>query len=149
MLLHGSPAGNWELLPVLRRLTAVAVILLNLLGAASPAFACSLAAPMSDCCGQAGTSSPCAGGEGFVQGSDDTTARCCASGYAAFPGAAIDSGRTSSEHSHPPSSSDALPVIAWSASWSSPVLAHLTLASLIRPPPSAALTYLHTARLRL
>jgi hypothetical protein len=135
---------------MLRRLTAVVVIWVSLLGAAFPAFACSLAASTGDCCGQARASSPCAGGEGFVQLPDATTARCCASAHAAVPSVAIDSSRASHERGHHPSSPDPLVLIAWWASWSAPVPPRLITPSLIRLPASAAaLTYLYTARLRL
>jgi hypothetical protein len=135
---------------MLRRLTAVVVIWMSLLGAAFPALACSLAASTTDCCGQPGTSSPCTGGAGFVQLPDVTTALCCAYGPAAFLSVATDSGRTSHERDQQPSSPDPVALIAWYASWSAPVLAASIIPSLSRLPPSAAaLTYLQTARLRL
>jgi hypothetical protein len=143
-------AGNLEFLRMLRRLTAVVVIWMSLLGAAFPAVACSLGAAADDCCGQQGASSPCAGGEGFVQPPNATMALCCASGHAAFPSVATDSGRASQPRGQHPSSPDPVVLIAWYASWSAPVPARLLTASLTRSPPSAAaLTYLHTARLRL
>jgi hypothetical protein len=144
-----NTAGNLELLRMLRRLTAVVVIWLSLLGVAFPALACSLAAS-ADCCGQPGTSSPCAGGAGFVQVPDVTTAPCCASAPAAFPSVANDSDRASHGRDQHPSSPDPVVLIAWYASWSAPVPAPPIIPSLSRSPPSgAALTYLHTARLRL
>jgi hypothetical protein len=143
-----NPGGNLELLRMLRRLTAVVIIWVSLLGMAFPAFACSLAASTGDCCGQARASSPCAGGEGFLQLPDATTALCCAS--AAFPSVAIDSSRASHERAHHPSSPDPFVLIAWWASWSAPVPVRLVTPSLIRSQAStAALTYLYTARLRL
>jgi len=142
-------AGDLELLRMLRRLTAVVVIWMSLLGAAFPALACSLAAS-ADCCGQGGTSSPCAGGAGFSQLPDVTTALCCASGPAAFPSVATDSGRAWHERNQHPSSPDPVVLIAWYATWSAPVPAPSIIRSLSRSPPSAAVpTYLQTARLRL
>lgn len=144
------PAGTLELWPVLRRLTAVVVIWVSLLSAAFPAFACSLDVSKSDCCDQGGVPSPCTGGERFVPPLDVTAAMCCASGHAAFPDVAMGSARTSHERGHYPSSPDRVALIAWSTSWSVPVPARLITPSLIQSPPSAAaLTYLHTARLRL
>ena len=135
---------------MLRRLTAVVVIGVSLLGAAFPAFACSLDASNSACCGQGGAPSPCTGGEGFVPALGVTAAICCASGQAASPNVAIDSGRTSHERGHHPSSPDPYVLIARSAIWPVPVTASLANPSLIRSPPgTAALTYLRTARLRL
>jgi len=143
-----STRREFGVVPVLRRLAAVVVIWVSLLSAAFPAFACSLDASKSDCCG--GVPSPCTGGERFVPSLDITAAICCGSGHAAFPDVAIDTGRTSHERGHYPSSPDPLALIAWSASWSVPVPARLIIPSLIRAPPNtAALTYLHTARLRL
>jgi hypothetical protein len=143
-------AGNLESLQVLRRLTAVVVIWVSLLGAAFPAFACTLAALNSECCGQTGATPPCAGDVGFGQPMNTTTASCCASGHEAFPGAAFDSDRTSPERAHEHSPPEPFVLIAWSASWLARVLAPLTTPTLRRPPPSgAALTYLRTARLRL
>jgi hypothetical protein len=134
---------------MLRRLTAVVVIWMSLLGMAFPALACSLAAS-ADCCGQPGTSSPCTGGAGFSQLPDVTTALCCASGPAAFPSVATNSGRASHERNQHPSSPDQVVLIAWYATWSAPVPAPSIIPSLFRSPPSAAaLTYLQTARLRL
>jgi len=144
-----NTAGNLELLRMLRRLTAVVVIWMSLLGAAFPALACSLAAS-ADCCGQAGTSSPCARGAGFSQLPDVTTALCCASGPAAFPSVAIDSRGASHARDQLPSSPDPVVLIAWYATWSAPVPAPSIIPSLFRSPPSAAApTYLQTARLRL
>jgi hypothetical protein len=135
---------------VLSRLTAVVVIWVSLLGAAFPALACALTASNSECCGQSGTALRCARDVGFGQPREATTALCCASGHEAFPGVAYDSERTSPERGHDLSSTDPFVLIAWSASWFAPTLAPLTTPSLVRPPPSAAaLTYLHTARLRL
>jgi hypothetical protein len=143
-----NTAGNLELLRMLRRLTALVVIWMSLLGAAFPALACSLAAS-ADCCGQPGTSSPCAGA-GFSQLPDVTTALCCASGPAAFPSVATDSGRASHERDQHASSSDPVVLIAWYATWSAPIPAPSIIPSLSRSPPSAAApTYLQTARLRL
>jgi len=134
---------------MLRRLTAVVVIGMSLLGGASPALACSLAASTDDCCGKQGASSPCSGGEGIMQPTDATMA-CCVSGHAAFPRVATDSRRASHERDHRQTSPDPVVLIAWYASWSAPVPTRLITPSLIRSPPSAAaLTYLHTARLRL
>jgi hypothetical protein len=142
--------GNLEWLPVLRRLTAFVIIWVSLLGAAFPAFGCSLAASQSGCCGEGGTPSPCTGGERFVPPPDVAPAICCASGHAAVPSVALDSGRTSHERGHSPSSPDQFVLVAWSTSWLTPVRASLNTASLPRSPPSAAArTYLHTARLRL
>lgn len=146
----GHSADNLESLRVLRRLTAVVVIWVSLLGAAFPAFACTLAASNSECCHQAGTTPPCAGDVGFGQPVNATTASCCAAGHETFPGVAFDSDRTSPERGHDLSPPGSFVLIAWSASWLAPVLAPLTTPTLMRPPPSgAALTYLHTARLRL
>jgi hypothetical protein len=145
-----NTAGNLELLRMLRRLTAVVVIWMSLLGAAFPALACSLAASTADCCGQPGTSSPCAGGAGFSQLPDVTTALCCASAPAAFPSVATDSGRAWHERNQHPSFPDPVVLIAWYATWSAPVPAPSIIPSLFRSPPSAAApTYLQTARLRL
>jgi hypothetical protein len=144
------PTGNLEWLPVLRRLTAFVIIWVSLLGAAFPAFACSLAASQSGCCGEAGTPSPCSGGERFVPPLDVTPAICCASGHTAVPSMAVDSGRTSHEPGHSPTSPDQFVLIAWSTSWLTPVRTSLNTAPLTPSPLStAALTYLHTARLRL
>ena len=144
------PCPALELWPVLRRLTAVVVIWVSLLSAAFPAFACSLDVSKSDCCGQGGVPSPCTGGERFVPPLDVTAAMCCASGHAAFPDVAMGSARTSHERGHYPSSPDRVALIAWSTSRSLAVPARLITPSLIQSPPSAAaLTYLHTARLRL
>jgi hypothetical protein len=135
---------------MLRRLTAVVVIWISLLGAAFPALACSLAASTADCCGQPGTSSPCAGGAGFSQLPDVATAPCCASAPAAFPSAASDSGRGSHVREQHSSSSDPVVLIAWYATWSARVPAPSIIPSLSRSPPSDAVpTYLQTARLRL
>jgi hypothetical protein len=145
-----NTTGNLELLRMLRRLTAVVVIWMSLLGAAFPALACSLAASTADCCGQPGTSSPCAGGAGFSQLPDVTTALCCSSGHAASASVAIDSRGASHERDQHPSSPDPVVLIAWYASWSAPVPEPLITLSLSRSPPSAAApTYLQTARLRL
>ena len=144
-----NAAGNLELLRMLRRLAALAVIWMSLLGVAFPALACSLAAS-ADCCGQPGTSSPCAGGAGCVQVPNVTTAPCCASAPAAFPSVANDSGRASHERDQHPSSPDPIVLIAWYVSWSAPVPEPSIIPSLSRSPPSAAApTYLQTARLRL
>jgi hypothetical protein len=143
-------AGNLESLRVLRRLTAVVVIWVSLLGAAFPAFACTLLASNSECCGQSDTTLPCAGDVGFGQPVNATTASCCASGHDAFPVLAFDSDRSSPERGHDISPPEPLVLIAWSASWLAPVLAPPTTPTLMRPlPGAAALTYLRTARLRL
>ncbi len=132
-----------------RRLTAAVVIWMSLLGVAFPALACSLATS-ADCCSQPDTSSPCAGGPGFSQLPDVTTALCCASGPAAFPSAATDSGRALHERAQHPSSPDLVVLIAWYATWSAPLPEPSIIPSLSRSPPSAAApTYLQTARLRL
>src|SRR4029077_11752230 len=101
--------GIWR--RMLRRLTAVLLIWMSLLGVAFPALACSLAAS-ADCCGQAGTSSPCAGGAGFTQLPDVTTALCCSSGNAASESVAIDSRGASHERDQLPSSPDPVVLIA-------------------------------------
>ena len=138
-----------ELLPVLRRLTAIVVIWASLLWAVGPALACSLSAFSKDCC-PAGTSAPCAGQAGSAQHFDTVEVPCCASGQATVADVAIDSGRTSHERGHYPTSPDPIVLIAWSVSWLASVHTTPTLPSRVRPPPSfAALTYLHTARLRL
>jgi hypothetical protein len=134
---------------MLRRLTAVVVIWMSLLGVAFPALACSLATS-ADCCGQPGTSSPCAGRASLPQLPDVTTALCCASGPAAFPSVATDSGRALHERAQHPSFPDPVVLIAWYATWSAAAPAPSIIPSLSRSPPSAAApTYLQTARLRL
>jgi hypothetical protein len=134
---------------VLRRLTAIVVIWASLFWAVAPALACSLSAFSKDCC-PAGTSAPCAGQARSAHHFDTVEVPCCASGQATVADVAIDSGRASHEGGHCPASPDPIVLIAWSASWLAPVPTTPTIPSWVRPPPgSAALTYLHTARLRL
>lgn len=145
----GGSARKWELPPVLRRLTTAVVIWVSLLGVAIPAFGCSLIASKGDCC-PAGASLPCPSGEGFTQ-PPDAMAACCSSGHASPSVVAIDSGRALYERDHHPNSSpDPFVLVAWPTFWSAAVFNPPARASLIRLPRSdAALTYLHTARLRL
>ncbi len=142
--------GQLELLTVLRRLTTLVIIWVSLLGAALPAFACSLAAAENDCCGRSGTSSPCTIGTAFTQQADALRVPCCAAGQAASTDIAMDSGRASNERSqHPSTSPDALFIVTSRMGWAS-LRAPAEVALLILPPRTdAALTYLHTARLRL
>ncbi len=133
---------------MLRRLTAVAMIWLSLLGAALPAFACSLAASTGDCCDQQGT--PCTGGQGYVQSLRSAAASCCVTEDLGLSNVAFDAGRTPYQRGFDSCDPNPLALVAWSASWLTPVPRAPPALSQVRPPPStAALTYLHTARLRL
>jgi hypothetical protein len=130
-------------------LTAIVVIWASLFWAAAPALACSLSTFNKDCC-PVGSSAPCAGAARSARHFDAVEMPCCASGQATVADVAIDSGRASHERGHYPTSPDSFLLIAWSASWLASVPTAPTIPSNVRPPPSfAALTYLHTARLRL
>ena len=134
---------------MLRRLTAIIVLWVSLLGAALPT--CASAMSSCDCCDHAGAAIPCTGDGAFAARLDVTSKQCCATGQPGFPAAAMDSNRTSDERAQVPSSPDPLVLVAWSASWAAP----FTTPPIIpwhrvrSPSRSAVPTYLYTARLRL
>lgn len=135
---------------MMRRLTAIVMIWVSLLGAALPAFACASAGFAHDCCAGAAGGSPCAGDTSLVQASDGAAMSCCASGHPASPNALVDSGRSSHESDHCAGSPDTLAPAAWSALPSAAQLTRMAVPPPTRAPPGAASrTYLHTARLRL
>jgi hypothetical protein len=138
------PIGKWELLTVFRRLTALVVIWVSLLAAAPSAFACAWVVLKSDCCPAGSPTSR--GGEGSAVLTDVGAALCCAAQPEVSPTIAAGSVRTAHERNlHPP-----LAVIAESVSWTAPSSARVVPPPLIRSPRNdGALTYLHTARLRL
>jgi len=149
------PAGNERLSAAcdrlghefVRRLSLVMVVWLGLLWVASPALACARVADR-DCC-PAGPTAPCSGQESGVDLST-LDALCCVAAPATSSSAAVDASRTT--HVQPNAGDSPDPVVAFA--W----LATLRLSS--EPPPltppdtvivrtDAALTYLHTLRLRL
>jgi hypothetical protein len=130
---------------VRNRLSIALVIWLGLLWVASPAFACARIADR-DCC-PAGAGSPC---EGTGIDLSTVAALCCAAAPAASPTVAADCARTAHVQPHTADPPDAIAAFVWLA----------TVGSFTEPPslappeiggvrPDAALTYLHTLRLRL
>jgi hypothetical protein len=121
------------------------VIWLGLLWVASPTLACARVADR-DCC-PAGSTAPC---EGTGVDLSTVQALCCVSAPAASSTAAADTTRTTHVQPQTPHPPDPVAALAWFA----------TLSSFSEPPPltppeivaartHAALTYLHTLRLRL
>jgi hypothetical protein len=140
-----SVTSDFRLEYVRRSLSIALVIWLGLLWVASPALACARVTDR-DCCSP-DTTSPCTG-----TGTDLSTvsALCCSAAPAASPSVAADAGRAAHVQPDTLDSPDAITAFAWLA----------TLGSLTEPPPlappeitsvrfDAALTYLHTLRLRL
>jgi hypothetical protein len=120
------------------------VIWLGLLWVASPALGCARMADR-DCC-PAGASSPC---EGTGVDLSTVQALCCVSAPASATTAA-DTTRTTHVQPQTPDVPDPIAALAWFATLTSftepPPLAHPEIA-VVRT--DAALTYLHTLRLRL
>ena len=133
---------------MLRRLASVLVVCLGLLWVSSPAFACAKPATDSDCCPH-GVPSPC-GGEGSAVDFDTLASLCCASAPAPSSAVSVDASRKT--HFQPSDSGSPHPIvaIAWFATLT-PVTypPPLTSADSAVPRTDAALTYLHTRRLRL
>jgi hypothetical protein len=127
------------------RFAIVLVAWLGLLWAYSPALACARIADR-DCC-PAGPGAPCDG-----RGIDLSTvaALCCAAAPAASPTVAADVARAAHVQPHTPDSLDTIAALAWLA-----IAGAFTRPPPLAPPeiarvrPDAALTYLHTLRLRL
>jgi hypothetical protein len=128
---------------VFRRLTAAAIVLASLLGAAAPVLACSSTAASSHCCGE-GSPAPCTDGDNCLLGVLPGAVHCYVSQPAAATKFVVDSGRSGCERlDHAPATDPRLDARPAAAERAGPV------------PPSfaasraATLTYLRTARLRL
>jgi hypothetical protein len=132
---------------VLRRLASVLVVWLGLLWASSPALACARSADR-DCCPEGGTS-PCSD-EGSGLDLNALATLCCVIAPAASPVVSADTSRTAHVQPHDSGSPDPIVAFAWFATLTPsdhrPPLTRPD-ASLVRT--DAALTYLHTRRLRL
>jgi hypothetical protein len=134
-------------IPVPLRLKSLLVMVLVLLGATAPAFACAMPSAERDCCPE-GTPAPCEG-KGFHFNALAVAAACCATAPQAST-AWIASSRSETEQPQHASSPDPFVALAWLATFNprSPPLP-------LPPQPDSrrsadgALTYLHTGRLRL
>lgn len=95
-----------------RRLTALLVIWVNLLGMAHPALACSIDALDSDCCG-AGLPWP---GDLGAQNSNGVAAGtlCCLASTTAAPSVSVDATRPQPEAAHGLGSPDPIVLLSWS-----------------------------------
>ncbi len=132
---------------MMRRPAVLLVAWLGLLWSASPVLACTLAAD-PDCC-PPGVTSPCSGGGSGVDLSA-FAALCCARAPAASP--AVSAACTRTIHVSPldSGSPDGVVAIAWFVTptpfnYAPP----LSLPDVAATRTDAALTYLHTRRLRL
>ena len=127
---------------MLRQLSAALVIWIGLLGAALPALACPQAAQHHDCC-PPGAPSPCDGGPAATI--------CCVSAPSASQPVSINATRSLHEaHAGPGESPDVPVLLAWIASSMDPAPRYdIPMPAASAPPADAALTYLHTGRLRL
>lgn len=127
---------------MLRRLSAVLVIWVGLLGAALPVLACSMAAQRHDCC-PPGAPSPCDDGS--------TAAICCVSTPSSSQAVSITASRVLQDgHAGSSGSVDFLVLPLWIVSLMD-VARRYDIPAPASPAPrtDAALTYLHTGRLRL
>lgn len=134
---------------MLRRLTALLVVCVGLLGAAVPALACSIAALDGDCCPQNSQSS-CTGSEPGER-LETAATNCCIAAPVPSHAESISSIR-SLQDEHPVSSAtpDSLSLPPWIAPSAGRIRKDYVLTPVSSPPrTSAALTYLHTGRLRL
>jgi hypothetical protein len=135
------------LIPLPLRLKSLLVMVLVLLGAAAPAFACSMPSAERDCCPE-GTPAPCEG-KGFHFNAIAVAAACCATAPQAST-ASVASSRSEAEQPQQAGSPDPLVALAWLATFnprSTPL--HLPPQPDARRSADGALTYLHTGRLRL
>ena len=140
--------GSKERVLMLRRLSTLLLVWVGLLGAALPAFACSMAALDRDCCPQ---NAPSSCGDGSRECLQAAAAICRASTSGAAQAVSIQASQLLQEGQAGPGGSPDLPVLpAWvlssmdSAPWDD-------IPEPVSSPPrtDAALTYLHTGRLRL
>lgn len=132
-----------------RRLIALLVVCVGLLGAAVPVLACSIAALDGDCCPQNSQSS-CAGSEPGER-LETAATNCCIAAPVPSHAESISSIR-SLQDEHPASSAtpESLSLPPWIASSAALNRNDCVFTPVSSPPRTdAALTYLHTGRLRL
>jgi hypothetical protein len=132
---------------VMRRLTAILAIWLSLLGVAMPVLACSMGVAADGCC-PVRTQSPCGGSRESQWNA--TVALCCSAGPTSASGPSIEPSRSTHVplHSGTP---DQLLVSGWTTTNPASVAGQriFTCSSIPTHRADAALTYLHTGRLRL
>jgi hypothetical protein len=130
----------------MRRLTAILVFWLSLLGVAMPVLACSMGVAADGCCAVR-SQSPC-GGSGDSQW-NATVTLCCSAGPASASGPSVEPSRSTQAPLHP-GTPHQLVVSGWTTTNPVNAAAQLVFASSISTHRAdAALTYLHTRRLRL
>lgn len=131
-----------------RRLTALLVLWVGLLGAGSPALACAADALDGDCCPQEAPL-PC-GDDTAEYHSSTTGVMCCAPANVGARAASIDSRRASQDREHDSGTPDPLIRPApFDSPTGAPCARHLTAPADSPARTDAALTYLRTGRLRL
>ena len=132
---------------MLRHIIALSILLLSLLGAGVPAFACGGVVPAQGCCPN-GPIAPCEPSQSQTSEANRLTL-CCAAGGAVTPAAAVaGSSKQFLEHwdrAHLPVLFVALTMLS-SAYADAPSVDEF---SLVSPPSSDSTLYLSTGRLRL
>ncbi len=130
-----------------RRLTALLVMVLVLLGTVAPSLACAVALSTRDCCPE-GSTTPC-GGEDPGNHFNGLVEACCSSAPQASS-AWVSAIREHTEQQIPSGSPDPIVAVAWLFTFSHlPHSADLPTLSPVAIPGDGVLTYLRTGRLRL
>ncbi len=132
---------------MLRRWSVILVVVFGLLaGVAAPALSCAAAAK-GDCCPQ-GSTSPC--DEEKRQHDSGSVEACCVNVAAEPSAVGAEPSRNMPDRQHDSGSPDPIVTFAWFATLSSHLRPPQLLApAILLPRTDAALTYLHTGRLRL
>jgi hypothetical protein len=130
----------------MRRLTAILVIWLSLLGVAMPVLACSMGAAGQGCC-PAGTQSPC--GAGSESQWNPTVDLCCSAGLISANAPSVEPNRNIQSPLHPGTPDQFVVGGGTTADTGSAAAQSLVSSSIPSKRADAALTYLRTRRLRL
>ena len=131
-----------------RRLTALLVMVLVLLGTVAPTLACAAALSTRDCCPE-GSTTPC-GGEGSGTRFNGLVEACCLSAPQASPAWVSASREQTERQSSHSGSPDPVVAVAWLLTLSHQPHTHdLPTLSAVAIPGDGVLTYLRTGRLRL
>ena len=132
---------------VSRRLTALLVMVLVLLGTVAPTLACAAALSTRDCCPE-GSTTPC-GGEGSGTQFNGLAEACCLNTPQASS-AWVSASRDQIERESHFGSPDPIVAVAWLFTFSHPPQsADLPTPSAVAISGDGVLTYLRTGRLRL
>lgn len=133
---------------MIRRLTALLVMMVVLLQVGAPALACAMGASSGNCCPTNGSSAPCIP-DGLTSYAASSAMQCCAVAPASRSFDSVSATRSHAPDVHGSGSLDSIVLAVWITAQSSRDIPLAFDSTDDSHYENASLTYLRTARLRL